>query len=80
MPSTKNDKAARAAATKKRKAIMCKLYNLAVKNNETANWAASYGRKNFTINIEKHEIQYWAMKNEKPYLDELVNGVRTKIQ
>ena len=29
--------------------------------------------------IAKGEIQYWLMKNNKPYLDEIVMGVRTKV-
>jgi len=62
-----------------KKIILKKVYDLAVKNNETCNWAASQATKLYGIKVAKNEVQYWAMKNNLPYLDELQMGVKIKI-
>lgn len=54
-------------------------YNMAKENNLTVNDAAAWATKKYGSKISKSEIQYWAMKNNLPYLDEMQNGIRTII-
>lgn len=77
--SAKSTKPAKAADKSLRQKVTGDSYNMAVKMNWTITDAASWATKEYGNKINKAEIQYWAMKNNLPYLDEMQNGVRVKI-
>jgi hypothetical protein len=60
-----------------RKAVVGEAYEMAVKNNWTVNEAAAWATKKHGSRINKAEVQYFALKAGKPYLDELIHGIRT---
>jgi hypothetical protein len=63
-----------------RKSVIESAYNHAVKNDLHVNDAAIWASEQYGKRISKGEVQYWAMKAKKPYLDELRGGVRTIIK
>lgn len=64
----------------KRQAVFEAAYKKGKKENLTANEVASWATKKFGFKVPKADIQYWALKNKLPYLDELQHGVRVIIR
>lgn len=62
-----------------RKSIIAKAYDMAIKRDWHVNEAASWATKEYGLKIAKGDIQYHAMKNGLPYLDELKMGMRMKV-
>jgi hypothetical protein len=63
-----------------RKLLMQKWYREASLKNETVQWACHHATKEVGYRVNKNEMQYWAMKNGHPYLDEVgMDGIRKKI-
>ena len=85
-PSTKSAKMAKKAPTKPvydtssdRKSVIKDAYDKAVENGWHVGEAGSWATKKHGVRITKGDIQYYAMKNKLPYLDELRMGIRTKV-
>ena len=55
-------------------------YAKAVEGGWHAGEAAVWATKAYGSKINKADIQYYAMRNNKPYLDEVRNGVRMIVR
>lgn len=80
-PSTNSERMTKKskAKTSDRKAVISSAYDMAIKNDWHVNEAAAWATKQYGMKIAKGDIQYHAMKNGLPYLDELKLGIRMKI-
>jgi Asp-tRNA(Asn)/Glu-tRNA(Gln) amidotransferase B subunit len=65
---------------KGRKEIIAEAYEKAVEGKWHAGQAATWATKEHGSDIKKADIQYYAMKAQKPYLDEIRMGIRMIVQ
>lgn len=70
MPTDKTD----------RKSTIAAAYEKAVENNWHVGEAATWATEQYGSKINKADIQYHAMRNRKPYLDEVKKGIRMIIR
>ena len=59
-----------------RKEVIAEAYEKAVEGNWHAGQAAKWATETHGTDINKSDIQYYAMKAGKPYLDEVRMGIR----
>lgn len=62
-----------------RQKVFEEAYKMAKSKNLTVQDACAWATKKYGSKINKAEIQYWAMKNNLPYLDEIQRGIRVIV-